>query len=43
MKTQTEIKFDHFAIATEDLEQTVINLEKKFKYPFSSGGEHKMF
>jgi|TARA_Y100000385_G_scaffold255366_1_gene280923 hypothetical protein len=43
MKTQTEIKFDHFAIATDDLEKTVTNLEKKFKYPFSSGGEHKMF
>ena len=43
MKTQTEIKFDHFAIATENLEQTVTNLEKKFKYPFSSGGEHKVF
>jgi len=43
MKTQTEIKFDHFAIATENLEQTVSNLEKKFKYPFSSGGEHKVF
>ena len=24
MKKQKEIKFDHFAIATEDLEQTVI-------------------
>jgi hypothetical protein len=43
MKTKTEIKFDHFAIATENLEQTVTNLEKKFKYPFSSGGEHKVF
>jgi hypothetical protein len=43
MKTQTEIKFDHFAIATENLEQTVTNLEKKFKYPFSPGGEHKVF
>ena len=43
MKTQTEIKFDHFAIATENLEQTVSNLEKKFKYPFSSGGKHKVF
>ena len=43
MQTQTEIKFDHFAIATENLEQTVTNLEKKFKYPFSSGGEHKVF
>jgi hypothetical protein len=43
MKTQTEIKFDHFAIATENLEQTVTNLETKFKYPFSSVGEHKVF
>ena len=43
MKTQTEIKFDHFAIATEDLEQTVINLERIFKFPFLTGGEHKMF
>lgn len=43
MKTQTEIKFDHFAIATEDLEQTVISLERIFKLPFLTGGEHKMF
>ena len=43
MKKQKEIKFDHFAIATEDLEQTVINLERIFKFPFLTGGEHKMF
>ena len=42
-KIQTEIKFDHFAIATEDLEQTVQNLEKILEYPLSTGGEHKMF
>ena len=28
MNIQTEIKFDHFAIATDDLEQTVQNLER---------------
>jgi len=42
-KIQTEIKFDHFAIATDDLEQTVQNLEKILQYPLSNGGEHKMF
>ena len=42
-KIQTEIKFDHFAIATEDLEQTVQNLEKVLDYPFLTGGEHKIF
>ena len=42
-KIQTEIKFDHFAIATEDLEQTVQKLEKILEYPLSTGGEHKMF
>ena len=42
-KIQTEIKFDHFAIATENLEQTVQNLEKVLEYPLSTGGEHKMF
>ena len=43
MNIQTEIKFDHFAIATDDLEQTVQNLEKILQYPLSTGGEHKMF
>jgi hypothetical protein len=43
MNIQTEIKFDHFAIATDDLEQTVQNLEKILQYPLSAGGEHKMF
>ncbi|MCH1412572.1 MAG: VOC family protein [Rhodobacteraceae bacterium] len=43
MKKQKEIKFDHFAIATEDLEKTVINLERILKFPFLTGGEHKMF
>ena len=42
-KIQTEIKFDHFAIATEDLDHTVQNLEKILEYPLSTGGEHKMF
>ena len=32
-----------FAIATDDLEQTVQNLEKILQYPLSNGGEHKMF
>ena len=35
MNIQTEIKFDHFAIATDDLEQTVQNLEKILQYPLS--------
>ena len=43
MNKQTEIKFDHFAIATDDLEQTVQNLEKILQYPLSTGGEHEMF
>ena len=43
MKIQTEIKFDHFAIATEDLDHTVQNLEKILEYPLSTGGEHTMF
>ena len=43
IKIQTEIKFDHFAIATEDLDHTVQNLEKILEYPLSTGGEHKMF
>lgn len=43
MKTKLEINFDHFAIATVDLDDTVKNLEKKLKYPFSNGGEHKIF
>ena len=43
MNIQTEIKFDHFAIATDDLKQTVQNLEKILQYPLSTGGEHKMF
>ena len=42
-KIQTEIKFDHFAIATEDLDHTVQNLEKILEYPLSTGGEHTMF
>ena len=42
-KIQTEIKFDHFAIATEDLDHTVKNLEKILEHPLSAGGEHKMF
>ena len=43
MKTKAEINFDHFAIATLDLDHTVKNLEKKLKYPFSNGGEHKTY
>ena len=43
MNIQTEIKFDHFAIATEDLDHTVQNLEKILEYPLSTGGEHTMF
>ena len=39
MKTKLEINFDHFAIATVDLDDTVKNLEKKLKYPFSNGGD----
>ena len=42
-KIQTEIKFDHFAIATKDLDQTAQYLEKILEYPLSTGGEHKMF
>ena len=42
-KIQTEIKFDHFAIATENLDHTVQNLEKILEYPLSTGGEHTMF
>ena len=43
MKIQAEIKFDHFAIATANLEQTVENLEKTLEYPFSPGGQHNLF
>ena len=43
MKTKPEINFDHFAIATVDLDDTVSDLEKKLKNPFSNGGEHKIF
>ena len=43
IKIKPEIKFDHFAIATDDLEQTGQNLQKILQYPLSTGGEHKMF
>ena len=36
MKTKLEINFDHFAIAAVDLDDTVSDLEKKLKNPFSN-------